>query len=49
MEPTETSGSTLKVRQPYRAINRGKVERFDRYLKESAVVPLAATLIQSGT
>jgi hypothetical protein len=30
------------------ALGKGKVERFNRYLKESFVVPLAATLRQSG-
>jgi transposase len=44
----ETYGFTPKVCQPYRARTQGKVERFNRYLKESFVVPLAATLKQSG-
>ncbi|MGF6836524.1 hypothetical protein QF001_000391 [Paraburkholderia youngii] len=30
------------------AFAKGKVERFERHLKESFVVPLAATLKQSG-
>jgi transposase len=44
----ETYGFTPKVCRPYRAKTKGKVERFNRYLKESFVVPLAATLRQSG-
>ncbi|BAO90398.1 putative membrane protein [Caballeronia cordobensis] len=44
----ETYGFTPKVCRPYRAKTRGKVERFNRYLKESFVVPLAATLKSSG-
>lgn len=41
-------GFTPKVCQPYRAKTKGKVERFNRYLKENFVVPLAATFKQSG-
>ena len=44
----ETYGFTPKVCRPYRAKTKGKVERFNRYLKEGFVVPLAATLNQSG-
>lgn len=44
----ETYGFTPKVCRPYRAKTKGKVERFNRYLKQSFVVPLAATLKQSG-
>jgi len=44
----ERYGFTLKVCRPYRAKTKGKVERFNRYLKESFVVPLAATLKQAG-
>lgn len=44
----ETYGFTPKVCRPYRAKTKGKVERFNRYLKESFVVPLAATLRSSG-
>lgn len=43
----ETYSVTPKVCQSYRAKTKGKVERFNRYLKESFVVPLAATLKQS--
>lgn len=44
----ETYGFTTKVCRPYRVKTKGKVERFNRYLKESFVVPLAATLKSSG-
>jgi len=44
----ETYGFTPKVCRPYRAKTKGKVERFNRYLKESFIVPLAATLKSSG-
>ena len=35
-----------KVCRPYRAQTKGKVERFNHYLKNSFVVPLAASLNQ---
>lgn len=41
-------GFTPRVCRPYRAKTKGKVERFNRYLKESFVVPLATTFKQSG-
>jgi transposase len=44
----QTYGFRPKVCRPYRAKTKGKVERFNRYLKESFVVPLAATLKSSG-
>lgn len=44
----ETYGFTPRVCKPYRAKTKGKVERFNRYLKQSFVVPLAATLKQSS-
>lgn len=44
----ETYGFKPKVCRPYRAKTKGKVERFNRYLKESFVVPLAVTLRSSG-
>ncbi|MFQ1903767.1 IS21 family transposase [Aeromonas veronii] len=44
----EKFGFTPKVCRPYRAKTKGKVERFNRYLKESFVVPLATTFKQSG-
>ena len=34
--------------QPYRAQTKGKVERFNRYLKSSFIVPLRASLTQAG-
>ncbi|KPW50822.1 Integrase catalytic region [Pseudomonas syringae pv. philadelphi] len=39
-------GFTPKVCRPYRAQTKGKVERFNHYLKNSFVVPLAASLNQ---
>ncbi|ECC1750773.1 IS21 family transposase [Salmonella enterica subsp. diarizonae] len=44
----EKYGFTPRVCRPYRAKTKGKVERFNRYLKESFVVPLATTFKQSG-
>ena len=44
----EQYGFSPKVCRPYRARTKGKVERFNRYLKESFVVPLATTFKQSG-
>jgi transposase len=41
-------GFKLKACKPYRAKTKGKVERFNRYLKESFITPLAATLKQTG-
>lgn len=37
-------GFRPRVCRPYRARTKGKVERFNRYLKDSFVTPLAATL-----
>ncbi|SDL62333.1 Integrase core domain-containing protein [Modicisalibacter muralis] len=34
--------------QPYRAKTKGKVERFNGYLKGNFVMPLAATLKSAG-
>lgn len=34
--------------RPYRAKTKGKVERFNSYLKQSFITPLAATLKQAG-
>ena len=34
--------------RPYRAKTKGKVERFNAYLKQSFITPLAATLKQAG-
>jgi len=39
---------SIRLCRPYRAKTKGKVERFNGYLKGSFLVPLAATLKQSG-
>ena len=44
----EQYGFNPKVCRPYRAQTKGKVERFNRYLKESFVTPLNATLKSAG-
>lgn len=41
-------GFIPKLCRPYRARTKGKVERFNRYLKESFVTPLAASLKTAG-
>lgn len=41
-------GFTIKVCRPYRAKTKGKVERFNGYLRRSFYVPLASRLAQSG-
>jgi hypothetical protein len=41
-------GFQLRVCRPYRARTKGKVERFNGYLKGSFLVPLAATLRAGG-
>ncbi len=41
-------GFTTRLCQPYRAQTKGKVERFNAYLKGSFVVPLAASVEASG-
>lgn len=41
-------GFRIRLCRPYRAKTKGKVERFNGYLKSSFLVPLAATLRQSG-
>lgn len=41
-------GFRLRACRPYRAKTKGKVERFNGYLKHSFVTPLAATLKQAG-
>ncbi len=40
-------GFVPKACRPYRAITKGKVERFNGYLKRSYIVPLATTLKQA--
>jgi len=44
----EEYGFIPRVCKPYRAKTKGKVERFNRYLKESFVLPLATTFKQAG-
>ena len=41
-------GFRPRLCRPYRAKTKGKVERFNGYLKSSFLVPLAATLKQAG-
>ena len=41
-------GFQLRACRPYRAKTKGKVERFNGYLKQSFITPLAATLNQAG-
>ena len=41
-------GFSIRLCRPYRAKTKGKVERFNGYLKGSFLVPLRATLKQSG-
>jgi transposase len=41
-------GFQLRACRPYRAKTKGKVERFNGYLKNSFITPLAATLQQAG-
>lgn len=47
-ELADTCGFTPRLCRPYRAKTKGKVERFNAYLKGSFVVPLVATLETSG-
>jgi transposase len=47
-ELAEECGFTPRLCRPYRAKTKGKVERFNAYLKGSFVVPLAATLEAAG-
>jgi transposase len=47
-ELAESCGFKPRLCRPYRAKTKGKVERFNAYLKGSFVVPLAATLEASG-
>jgi transposase len=44
----EECGFTPRLCRPYRAKTKGKVERFNGYLKGSFLVPLAASLKASG-
>jgi transposase len=45
---SDECGFTPRLCRPYRAKTKGKVERFNGYLKGSFVVPLAASLKASG-
>lgn len=47
-ECAESCGFTPRLCRPYRAKTKGKVERFNGYLKGSFLVPLAATLGANG-
>jgi transposase len=47
-ELAEACGFTPRLCRPYRAKTKGKVERFNSYLKGSFVVPLASSLEASG-
>ena len=44
----EECGFGMRLCRPYRAKTKGKVERFNGYLKGSYLVPLAATLKSAG-
>ena len=44
----ERCGFTPRLCRPYRAKTKGKVERFNSYLKGSFIVPLAATIEAGG-
>ncbi len=48
LELAKDYGFQLKVCRPYRAKTKGKVERFNHYLKNSFIVPLRAQLNQQG-
>ncbi|GFE85044.1 IS21 family transposase [Steroidobacter agaridevorans] len=48
LELARDCGFQLRVCRPYRACTKGKVERFNGYLKGSFLVPLAATLRAGG-
>ena len=48
LQLAEDCGFTPRLCRPYRAKTKGKVERFNGYLKGSFLVPLAATLKADG-
>lgn len=48
LQQAEQFGYLAKACRPYRAKTKGKVERFNRYLKESFITPLAASLTETG-
>lgn len=47
-ELSESCGFTPRLCKPYRAQTKGKVERFNSYLKSSFLVPLVASLDAGG-
>lgn len=48
LQLSDDYGFKLRACRPYRAKTKGKVERFNGYLKHSFITPLAATLKQAG-
>lgn len=48
LEYAKHSGFVIKLCRPYRAKTKGKVERFNGYLRRSFYVPLTSRLAQSG-
>lgn len=48
LDLAEEYGFQMRLCRPYRAKTKGKVERFNGYLKGSFLVPLAATLKSAG-
>ena len=48
LDLAKTYGFVPKACRPYRAKTKGKVERFNRYLKSSFMVPLQATFKEIG-
>lgn len=48
LELSRDYGVRLRACRPYRAQTKGKVERFNGYLKNSFITPLAATMKQAG-
>jgi transposase len=48
LQLAKDDGFLPKACRPYRAKTKGKVERFNGYLKQSFITPLAARLKQSG-
>lgn len=48
LQMSKDYGFKLRFCQPYRAQTKGKVERFNHYLKNSFIVPLKATLAPLG-
>jgi transposase len=48
LELAREYGFQLRVCKPYRARTKGKVERFNHYLKRSFLIPLNATLRAAG-